>query len=172
MRRTAPAPDRVDAVRIEIEVGVPPADAFEVFTSEIGQWWRRGRELGTGRVPRVGTLRFEPGAEGRLVEDYPDRESFAVGRILEWQPGERLAFEWRQGNFEADQSLQVVVTFEATSGGTRVTVEHSGLSQLPLDHSARHGLGDGPAFADMWRDFWTQLLGDYRDRTRERSGYE
>ena len=45
MRRTAPAPDRVDAVRIEIEVGVPPADAFEVFTSEIGQWWHLNRAI-------------------------------------------------------------------------------------------------------------------------------
>ena len=55
------APGRVDdsdAVEVCLEIELDPAVAFEVFTAEIGSWWTRGKDIGTGRAPRRGTMTF------------------------------------------------------------------------------------------------------------------
>lgn len=148
---------------MSIGIAVDPATAFEVFTGEIGRWWSRKRDVGTGRMPARGTLRFEPGVGGRLLEVYDEAagDVFEIGRVRLWEKGEqasRLVFEWRQGNYEPDQVTEVEVRFEPTPGGTRVTLEHRGLGVLPLDHGARHDLGDGAAFREMMEDWWGGLL--------------
>ena len=48
-----------DRVRVETFVRVPIADAFEVFTLEIDQWWRRGPAYRVGGK-HPGTLHLEP----------------------------------------------------------------------------------------------------------------
>jgi uncharacterized protein YndB with AHSA1/START domain len=140
------------------EVGVDPATAFAVFTEEIGSWWCMGRDLGRGRKPPTGTMCFEPGVGGRLLEVYGEGEPFQVGRVLVWEPHDRLVFEYRQGNFDPDQITEVEVRFEPAAGGTRVTLQHRGFDALPLDHSARHGLAKTEAFSEMWEAIWTDML--------------
>ena len=54
--------------------------------------------------------------------------------------GERLVFEWRQGQLRPGDVTSEVV-FEADKKGTRVTIEHRGWDTLPLNHPARHGCG-------------------------------
>ena len=158
------------AVRATIEVAVDPATAFEVFTEEIGAWWeaaerRRhpdGRRVSIGRGPgHNGRLRFEPGADGRLLEVYDDTagDAFEIGRVRVWKPADRLVIQWRQGNFRPGQLTEVEVRFEPVQGGTRVTLEHRGLDTLPADHSTRHGLGTGEAFTRMMIEFWSGRLG-------------
>ncbi len=49
-----------------------PARPFAAFTEEIGQWWRPNG-LFQFTDGRDGTLAFEPGADGRLVETYRRR---------------------------------------------------------------------------------------------------
>lgn len=155
---------RVDRVSAVVWVDVDPATAFAVFTDEIGAWFDVSRDLGTGASPPRGVLRFEPGEGGRLLEVYDEAagRSFEVGRVRVWQPSRRLVFEWRQGNFAPDQSTEVEVRFERDSGGTRVTLEHRGFASLPLDHGARHGLGDGAAFARLWTSVWEGLLARFQ----------
>lgn len=159
-----------DAVTAMIEVAVDPATAFEVFTGEIGDWWESAQRLRSGAGPRVsigrgpghtGTLRFEPGANGRLLEVYDDAEGdpFEVGRVLVWKPAHRLVFQWRQGNFRPGQVTEVEVRFEVLGAGTRITLEHRGFDALSADHSARHGLGTGEAFTRMMVGFWSEVLG-------------
>lgn len=106
-------------------------------------------------------MTFEGEAGGRLLEVYDDGEAFVIGRIEVWEPGHRLVFEWRQGNYQAHQRSEVEVRFEASDSGTRVTLEHRGLAALPLDHGARHGLGAGPEFCAMMIAYWNQMLRDY-----------
>jgi len=133
----------VAKVMVSIRLKVPPAAAFELFTSRIDDWWRRGPKYRMG--PTDGRLRFEPGEGGRLVEIYDEAggDLFEIGRILVWRPGERLVFEWRLPNFTADQVTEVDVGFTPVADGTRLTLEHRGLGDLPPDHPARHGLEEG-----------------------------
>ncbi len=145
-------------VTVSMFVQVSPADAFEVFTEEIHLWWKRS-PMSRFRQDRAGIMRFEPGPKGRLIEHYdetPD-DPYEVGRILHWEPGRRLVFEWRLRNFAPHEVSQVEVRFEAAVGGTRVTLEHRGLDALPKGHPARHGLQDR-AYWEMMAGWWQEML--------------
>lgn len=144
------------AVNIE---GLRPLQAFELFTKEISSWWVRDPRyqfMPGGK----GFLTFEPGPEGRLVE-LGEGEVFEVGRVLIWEPGQHLAFEWQGPNFEPDQKTRVDVWFKPTALGTRVLLEHSGWEQLPQDHPVRHGM-PSLLFMKTTARWWLVLLRQFR----------
>lgn len=150
------------AVIVSLRVKATPQRSFDIFTQEIGAWWRPARLFQL--TPRGdGELRFEPGENGRLVTTLPNGKEFEIGRITAWAPGERLAFTWRQATFAAGQVTQVEVRFEATGGETRVTVEHRGWDSIPQDHVARHGF---PLQVIQARqgEHWLVLLGSMSER--------
>ncbi len=128
----------MSAVIVSLRVRATPQEAFDVFTQEIGAWWRPSGLFQL--TPRGdGALRFEPGEGGRLVTDLPNGKTFEIGRVSVWAPGEHLAFTWRQATFAADQLTHVSVRFEPVGDETRVTVEHRGWDTIPQEHVARHG---------------------------------
>jgi hypothetical protein len=139
-------------------VAVDPATAFDVFTSEIGAWWKSGPRYRFD-PERSGTMRFEPGAGGRLLEvhDPTTGAGFEVGRVLVWEPGARLVFEFRGRDFAPGERTEVEVRFEAEGAGTRLTLEHRGWETIPPGHRARHGY-TGQAFADMIGLWWADLM--------------
>lgn len=146
-------------VLVALRVPGPPARAFQVFTEEIGAWWRPHPLFGfTPRGP--GRMAIEPptdDAPGRLVERQADGRRFVVGEITVWEPGRRLAFGWRLATFAPDQATRVEVSFEAAGEETRVTVEHSGWDSVPPVHVARHAL-PAPVFDRRLADWWRALL--------------
>jgi len=144
------------AVIVSLRVKATPRETFDVFTQEIGLWWKPNGLFQL--APRGdGQLRFEPGESGRLVTDLPNGHTFEIGRISVWQPGERLSFSWRQGTFAPAQSTNVEVRFEAVGDETRVTVEHRGWDAIPQEHVARHGFPLQP-FQMRQAEHWRTLL--------------
>ena len=101
-----------DCVVVHTVVALAPDRAFDVFTAEIGAWWGSEKPKNRFRPERHGTLRFEPGPGGRLLEEYGDGEPFEVGRVSVWQPGERLVFGWRQADFAPGEQTEVEIRFE------------------------------------------------------------
>ena len=143
-------------VLVSIRVAASPSRAFRAFTEEIGGWWRpNGLFATTPRAP--GRLAFE---DGRLVERLASGKVFEIGQVTAWEPGERLAFSWRQASFPPDLQTEVEVRFEAVGAETRVTVEHSGFDRVPADNVARHGFPDGALLARLG-DWWRALLSAY-----------
>ena len=135
-----------DAVTTAVDVGVDPDVAFEVFTGEIGSWYRRNR-FTVFDFRRSVDVRFEPRAGGRLLDVYDAAtgEGREMGRITVWEPGRRLVFM-------DNHATEVEVRFEPIAGGTRVTLEHRGFDRLPApeaEHVRRYG--------------WTQTLSWYHD---------
>jgi uncharacterized protein YndB with AHSA1/START domain len=137
---------------VSLRVAASPERTFEVFTAQIGLWWRPSTLFVTARR-EPGRLVFEGGAGGRLVEIYPDGAVFEIGRILVWEPGAHLSLTWRQAGFAPDQSTRVDVRFEAVGSETRVTVEHSGWDAIPRNHAARHGFPLVP-FQQRLAEYW------------------
>lgn len=159
-------------VLVALRVPVPATRAFAAFTEEIDQWWRPHGlfQLSDGRDD--GTLRFEPGPGGRLVETYPDGSAFVVGHVRAWDPPRRLVVSWRHASFAPEQETELHVRFDELSdepGGsgtqTRVTVEHFGWDGIPPEHAARHGFPLA-AFQLRFAEWWQSLLRAFADVAR------
>lgn len=147
-------------VLVALRVAAAPARAFDVFTREIGAWWRPNPLFQfTPRSP--GVLGFEPGPGGRFIETLATGKVFEIGRITAWEPGARLAFTWRQATFAPGQATHVEVRFEVVGAETRVTVEHRGWDTVPPEHVARHRFPD-PVFLQRHGEWWQDLLASYR----------
>lgn len=145
-------------VLVALRVEATPERAFAAFTGEIGQWWRPN-ELFQFTVGRVGTLSFEAGPSGALVETYDDGSCFVIGRVRVWDPPHHLALGWRQSTFGADQDTELHVRFEQVGNQTRVTVEHLGWDTIAQQHAARHGF-PLPVFQLRFAQWWQLLLRD------------
>lgn len=148
-------------VLVALRVPADPARAFEAFTGEIGSWWRPNG-LFQFTDGRTGTMAFEPGPAGRLVEVYADGSRFTVGEVLTWDPPHRLVLTWRHASFAPDQSTELHVSFTEAGTETRVVVEHYGWDRIPAEHVARHGF-PLPAFQQRFAEWWQQLLAALRD---------
>lgn len=143
-------------VFVALRVKAARERAFQAFVGEIGDWWRPNMLFQTTPRP-PGRLAFEPGPNGRLVETLANGKVFEIGRILAWEPPERLLFCWRQASFPPDLHTEVEVRFEAVGEETRVSVEHRGFTAVPADHVARHGFPD-PALLMRLAEWWRTLL--------------
>jgi activator of HSP90 ATPase len=147
-------------VIVSLRVAATPAQAFAVFTTEIGLWWQPSPLFQlTPRSP--GALAFEPGVGGRFTETLANGKVFEIGRITVWESGQRLVFSWRQASFARDQSTEIEVRFEPVGAETRVTVEHRGWDSVPQDHVARHTMPDA-IFLRRLGEWWQSLLAALR----------
>jgi hypothetical protein len=116
-----------------VDVPAEPPDAFRMFTEEIDDWYERGR-YSWNDPARAVAIRFEG---DRLLEIWDDGGAYEMGRVTAWEPGRRLVFAYRSVHLPPELETEVEVRFERVAGGTRVTLEHRGLEQLPEDEHAR-----------------------------------
>lgn len=99
---------------------LPLAEAFALFTEEIGQWWppeRRHTNDASSQIFLEATGRFfERATDGREVE---------LGKVRAWEPPARLLLDFYPGT-DRDHPTEVEVRFEAVADteSTRVTVLH------------------------------------------------
>jgi len=150
-------------VLVALRVPVPAERAFSAFTDQIGQWWKPNGLFQFSDDP-TGTLAFEPGPDGRLVETYADGSTFVVGHVRTWDPPRRLVLSWREASFAPDQETELHVSFDDVEDATRVTVEHFGWDRLPPEHAARHGFPLA-TFQLRFAEWWQDLLRSLSDRT-------
>lgn len=106
-----------------VDVPLDQADAFDTFTTEIGDWF----VINPFTVPdpeAIRTVRIEAGVGGRLlyVKD-SGAEDVTAGTITTWDPPRRFSFI-------DGRDLEVTVSFTARPGGCRVTVEEVGFEKL------------------------------------------
>ncbi|MDQ7842636.1 MAG: SRPBCC domain-containing protein [Armatimonadota bacterium] len=132
------------AVIASVEVPTTPARAFELWTTGINQWWKKGTPYWNDKI-RARGLRFEPGVGGRFLEVYDETagEGLEIGRISVWEPRNRLVYTWREAGWTPQEVTQVEVRFEPTPGGTRVTVTHSGWETVREGQKRCEGYGRG-----------------------------
>lgn len=146
-------------VIVALRVKADPMRAFEVFTGQIGAWWRHNPLFRfTPREP--GVMAFE---DGRLIETREGGKVFEVGKVHVWEPGRRLVFGWRQAAFTDAQHTEVEVTFEPVGEETRVSVTHTGWDSVPAEHVAKHGMADA-YFLRRHGEYWQDLLASYREQ--------
>jgi uncharacterized protein YndB with AHSA1/START domain len=120
-------------VRAQTEVSQPPAKAFELFTTRMGEWWQEGTP---GANPAV-AITLEPFPGGRWFEVDAAGVETRWGKVIEWQPPARLLLIWEMNSrFQHDPGVvtEIEITFsETASGGTRVDLEHRKLEAYGAD---------------------------------------
>ena len=102
-----------DQVRVTTVVPADPATAFEVFTSQVDLWWRRGPRFRQG-LGRPSEMRFEGEAGGRLAFG-GRRQQQVEGLPGARQIGERPALGAAGGG--------------VLRGAHRVAIDHHGLER-------------------------------------------
>jgi uncharacterized protein YndB with AHSA1/START domain len=148
-------------VRKQIVVDVPIERAFAGFTGQFGDF--KPPEHNMLGVPIAETV-FEPRVGGNIVDLAIDGSECRWGRILAFDPPDRVVFSWDispQWTIETDpaRTSEVEVRFYAESPTrTRVELEHR--------HLDRHGSGweaivdgvEGPQGWPLYLDRYAVLL--------------
>ena len=94
------------------------AEAFELFTSRVSEWWPQSHRLTKDPESQ---LFMERG--GRFWERARDGREKDLGHVVSWEPPRRLVLDFYLGT-SAAQPTAVEVTFAPEGGCTRVTVNH------------------------------------------------
>lgn len=139
----------LEPVRQSVSVRHPPAVAFAVFTQQFGRWW----PLTTYSISqdRVQSCVLEPRVGGAVFEIRDDGVTLPWGRVLAWEPPERLVLSWHPGRDPAT-AQEVEVRFRPIADGTLVELEHRGWEKL----------GDeAPASRNSYAGGWRAVLGTH-----------
>jgi uncharacterized protein len=149
------------AARAEVVVDVSPTEAFELFTDEIGLWWRKDTPYWND-PERALAIRIEPGVGGRFIEvyDLDEGTGFEVGRVTAWEPGERLGVTWTQLGWPEGISTDIEVSFEAVDDGTLVRLEQTGFERVPDAEKSLAGYDAG----------WKLVLGWFAEHVTKGAG--
>lgn len=115
---------RAAPIRKTLHVKASQARAFEVFTAGIAKWWPPQHTL--LKSPLELTI-IEHHVGGRWYQIGADKSETDIGRVLTWEPPEKLIVSWQlNSRFEIDQSVEseIEVRFIAESANsTRVEFE-------------------------------------------------
>jgi len=123
------------AVRQSVVVEASPERAFYVFTDGMTSWWPTDSHS-IGDRPMAEAV-IEPRTGGRWYERADDGTECDWGRVLAWEPPDRVVLAWQiSADWTADPSIhtEIEVRFTAENGGpparTRVDLEHRGLESF------------------------------------------
>ena len=154
-----------DQVTASVSVACPRPRAFDLFTREIDQWWRRGPRYRNSTDARA-LIHIEPFVGGRVFESSVvdgAEQAFEIGRVTHWEAPLELGFSWRNAVFGEDEITHVEVRFDDHGSSTLVTVTHRGWAAIRADHPARHGLATAE-FQRMIGRWWGDQLMALRQR--------
>lgn len=143
-----------------VTVPLPPARAFDVFTRDIGRWWKPGANIAKGDFTDIV---FEPHAGGRWFERNAEGVETQWGIVLAFDPPHRLLLGWQltaEFKFDPDFLTEVEVSFISQGDNeTLVTLEHR--------HLERFG-DSAPKVAASVTDGWGTMVARYADFAKEK----
>jgi uncharacterized protein YndB with AHSA1/START domain len=141
-----------------VQVTLPPAETFTLFTRDMGRWWPLeihsiAVDSLDGRVEAL-ALVFEEFEGGRIYEVMSDGAEGMWGHVLVWEPPKRVVFTWKP-NLTDDPVTEVEVRFRPSGSGTEVELEHRGWERLgAVWEKKRDGYDKGwPRVLKIFEDF-------------------
>jgi uncharacterized protein YndB with AHSA1/START domain len=118
----------VEPIHRSVVVDAPVEDAWVVFTARMASWWPLAtHSLGHDDVESVV---LEPRVGGRLFERRHDGAEHDWGRVVAWDPPNRLTVEWHVIGDDGDPPSEWEVRFTPNGAGTLVELEHRGFERL------------------------------------------
>lgn len=132
-------------VRKTIVVDAPQAHVFKTFTERIDTWWPRSHHIG-GKDPFTAII--EPRVGGRWYERAGDGSECSWGRVLAYEPPERVLLAWEinaEWKYQAGLGTEVEVRFIPEGAErTRVVLEHRKLECFGDKAQMMRAMFDGP----------------------------
>ena len=140
------------AISSTVEVPLSPEQAFELFTEGLGSWWPHEFSWSQDALEEIG-METAPG--GLLYEIGPHGFRIDWGRVLEWDPPNRVVFSWqispaRVPEPDPTKASEVEIRFEPSGDGSRVELTHRGFE--------RHGDGAAEYAEMMGAQGWPHAL--------------
>ena len=109
-----------------ITVECPQSHAFDVFTDRMSEWWPLDSHV-IGASPGTAAI-IEPNRGGRWYEVDADGVDCDWGRVLDWDPPNRVVLAWQlSAEWQYDPTLETEIHVVFTAEGpdrTRVVLEH------------------------------------------------
>jgi uncharacterized protein YndB with AHSA1/START domain len=132
-----------EAIRSDVVVEVRPERAFEVFAAELGCWWPAEYSWSQDVLEEIG---IEQREGGMCFERGPYGFRCDWGRVLAWEPPERLTIAWQVTPRREPEPNPA----KASEVEVRFIPEGEGRTTVRLEHRAfeRHG-EDGGQYAQM-----------------------
>jgi len=132
------------AVRKQAIVNGSQAEAFAIFTEDVGQWWPLAtHHVGEG-TPATAVL--EPFVNGRWFERALDATEHDWGTVLAFEPPSRLVIAWLATNINprALEATEVEILFVPQgSDMIRVELEHRHLDRYGDSSTKMYSILDG-----------------------------
>jgi ubiquinone/menaquinone biosynthesis C-methylase UbiE len=143
-------------LRAAVEVGLEPAAAFDVIVDELP------------------TALARLGIDLELRPDGIAREGdVEVGRVVTWQPGERLVLEWRATTWAPEQWTKVTFGFARVGATTRIEIEQRGWERAVGEPGELAGWFAGQVAAPLLRATAPGAFGEwFTDRHARRPSGE
>jgi uncharacterized protein YndB with AHSA1/START domain len=137
---------RIDGARSQTALPVSLEVAFRTFTAGMTEWWPREYTWSQGALREIG---IEPGVDGLCYERGPHGFRCDWGRVLAWEPPQRLTLAWHIGPTRVpqpnpQQASEVDVSFEVNGAGTRVSLLHHGFDRHGEGAADYRAAMDGP----------------------------
>lgn len=145
-----------------VSLAVPLEQAFAVFTGSFNTWWPHQFHLGQAEVDEVV---LEPRVGGRWFERGVDGSECDWGRVLVWEPPQRLVFTWQiNGSWQFDPDPGKASEIEArfTAAGPResvVEIEHRYFERLDGGQTIHSAIIGGGGWA-LLLDSYAKVVAD------------
>jgi uncharacterized protein YndB with AHSA1/START domain len=123
----------IPALKKTITVNAPVEHTFKVFTESFTTWWPAEYHIGAAEYAEAV---IEPRAGGRWYEKGVDGSECDWGKVLDWDPPNRLLLTWQiTGEWAYDPDMarasEIEITFTAEGPHqTVVNLEHRNIGRL------------------------------------------
>jgi uncharacterized protein YndB with AHSA1/START domain len=127
-----PVAAKANVVQKKLSVNLPVERVFDVFTQNMTAWWPATHHI--AKQP-FAEITVEPRAGGRWFERAADGSECDWGRVLAWEPPNRVVFSWHlQADWSFDpnpeKASEVEIRFLADGADkTRLELEHRKLER-------------------------------------------
>lgn len=141
-----------------ISLPIPPQEAFDSFWQHLNEWWPTAY---TWSQDQLEEIRMDGKLGGFCTEIGPQGFRIDWGRIIKWNPGERLTFLW-----QISPKREPVPNPAAASKVTLHFVVQPGGSDLTLLHEEIENHGEGAqGFEDVMAGpyGWDFILEEFKN---------
>lgn len=139
----------IEPIHRSITVGPSQADAFRLFTLEMGSWWPLDTHGRADEFEGVKSERlvFEEREGGRVYEVLTNGVEADWGVVTAWEPPTRVVIDWNPSPDDRPYT-EVEVTFTPTTdGSTRVDLLHRYWERLGEEAGAAYRANYEPGWA-------------------------